>query len=294
MLAQVLIHPKRIQCGSIKAGQEHVDDNQQIDLSILHPVRNIFIVILKPLGRGIESCAKGLVVILDGAFQKIPIGFSQAFGLETFIRKHIFRVFLIRAVAEDGGNDQFAVSLQQLTFKFLIVKFCSIDGGDGENRVEAHDTLTLECISTVAHRFLVKMGEDIVCYLADALGCAQSPFLINGSHLFVDDIWSHMHRADVIDPEGQDIPIIDGINDGVGVQFIPKGLFGGAQQGIGVVSCVCSENWCSCESENMIVLKCLGDLLVHITKLGAMTFIKDQDDMLFVDGVGFIGTDEAF
>lgn len=39
------------------------------------------------------------------------------------------------------------------------------------------------------------------------------------------DTLLHLHRINVVDAEGQDILIIDGIDDGVGMQFLAKRLW---------------------------------------------------------------------
>ena len=47
MHLQVLIDPQRIEGRRIKACQEHIHHNQNINLPFLHPLRYIFIIILE-------------------------------------------------------------------------------------------------------------------------------------------------------------------------------------------------------------------------------------------------------
>ena len=53
-----------------------------------------------------------------------------------------------------------------------------------------------------------------------------------------------------------------------------------------------SKNRCAGEAEDMIVLECLDDFLVHIAELGSVAFIEDQYDMLLVDVMPFIFPDK--
>ena len=49
MHAQVLIHPEGVQRLGIESGEEHVHHNQQIHLTVFHPHREVFVIVLELL-----------------------------------------------------------------------------------------------------------------------------------------------------------------------------------------------------------------------------------------------------
>ena len=53
MHPQILVDPQRIECRCIKTRQEHIDDNQQIQLPILHPQGYVLVIILEFIARRI-------------------------------------------------------------------------------------------------------------------------------------------------------------------------------------------------------------------------------------------------
>jgi hypothetical protein len=71
---------------------------------------------------------------------------------------------------------------------------------------------------------------DIAHDLRDALRRQQRPLGVDGRHLLVLDARRGLDRVDVVDAEGQHVLVVDGIDDGVGVQLVTEGLLGGAPQ----------------------------------------------------------------
>ena len=51
---------------------------------------------------------------------------------------------------------------------------------------------------------------------------------VDALHLVVVNTVAHSEGVDVVDAEGQDGLVPDGVDDGVGVQLVPEGLGGGA------------------------------------------------------------------
>jgi len=47
MQTQVFIHPQGIEGRRVKAGQKHIDHQQNIHLTVFHPLADIFMVILE-------------------------------------------------------------------------------------------------------------------------------------------------------------------------------------------------------------------------------------------------------
>ena len=68
---QILVYPQSVERGGIKAGQEHIDHDKQIDFPIFYPHGQVFIIVLELIGRRIKICTECRIVILDCAIQKI-------------------------------------------------------------------------------------------------------------------------------------------------------------------------------------------------------------------------------
>jgi len=67
---------------------------------------------------------------------------------------------------------------------------------------------------------LVEVLADIGHDLRNALGRQQRALRVDGGHLLVADARLRPDRVDVVDAERQDVPVVDGIDDGVGVQLV--------------------------------------------------------------------------
>ena len=66
VISQVLVYPQRVQRCGVKTRKEHVHDQQQVYLSVLHSQRNILIVVGELVGTGVVARTKHLVIVLDG------------------------------------------------------------------------------------------------------------------------------------------------------------------------------------------------------------------------------------
>src|SRR5699024_9829449 len=77
----------------------------------------------------------------------------------------------------------------------------------------------------------------------------------------------------------------DGIHNGVGVQLIAKSLRRGPQVWIFACSRVSRKNGCPGETEQMIFAEVFCNGKVHVAKLAAMAFIKDNHHMLVENGM---------
>ncbi len=72
VLFQVLVHKQGIECGGIKARKEHIHHYQQVHLPVLHPQRQVFIVVLELVAGCVIIRGEHPVVILYGSFKEIP------------------------------------------------------------------------------------------------------------------------------------------------------------------------------------------------------------------------------
>ena len=52
-------------------------------------------------------------------------------------------------------------------------------------------------------------------------------FPVDVGNLLVVNIGFFIHRFDIINTEGQDVFVVDGVDNGIGMQLCPKRLLGG-------------------------------------------------------------------
>ena len=117
---------------------------------------------------------------------------------------------------------------------------------------------------------------------------------VNVPDLLIVDIAVHVHGLDIVHAEGQNIFVIDGIDNGVGMELVAEGLFGG-----GVVRIahggtrIERENRCTGEAEHVVLLKVLHNGGVHVAKLAAVALVEDDDDLLVIDRMTGVFLDEG-
>ncbi len=285
---KILVHPERVERCRVKACQEHVDHDEQIDLPRLDALGQVFVVVLELVRRRVKIDVERLVIVLNRGVQKIARSLVQRVRLEAFLRQRVLRIVLIRGKAEDRRNGQIAVLLGQLTLELRVVFHRHRDGADGKDGIEARHTLTLEGIKAVALRFLVKMLQRVADDLADALRRAHRLFNVDRPNLRVLHIVLFFDGVHIVDAKRQDVPVIDRVHDRVGVELVAKRLLRGAKIRILARPGVDGENRCPGEAEQMIVLECLRNGLVHIAKLAAVTFVENDDKMLPERRVSFV------
>ena len=285
---KILIHPERIERRCVKACQEHIDHNEQIDLPRLDTLGQVFVVILKLVRRRVKIDMERLVIVLNGGVQKIARSLVQCVRLKAFLRQRVFGIIFIRSKAEDRRNGQIAVLLSQLTLELRVVFHRHRDGADGKDGVEARHTLTLEGIKAVAFRFLVKMLQRVADDLANALRRAHRLFNVDGANLRVFHVILFFDRVHIVDAKRQDISVVDRVHDRVGVELIAKRLLRGAKIRILAGPGVDGEDRRAGEAEQVIVLKGSCDRLVHVAKLAAVALVEDDDKMLPERRVAFV------
>ena len=91
------------------------------------------------------------------------------------------------------------------------------------------------------------------------------------------------YRIHIINPERQDIAVIDRIHDGVGVEFVPEGLLGGLQVQIPARPRVLREDRCARKTEQVVLFEVPGDGGVHLTEIGPVAFIENYHHPLLED-----------
>ena len=94
----------------------------------------------------------------------------------------------------------------------------------------------------------------------------------------------------VFQVEFQHVLVVDGVDDGVGVQAVAEDFDGG---GAGAACGVLFEDGGAGEPEHAVLLEALLDGGVHAAELGAVAFVEDDGYALAVDGVFGFGGDEV-
>ena len=317
MIAEILVDPERVERGCVESGQEHVDDDQEVDFAVLHPQRYVLVVVLELLGAGVVAGLEHRVVVGDGGFEEVARRSVEKTGVlgVLLIQKAVrFRFVDVEAVNQRHFQPPGRIGLH-LPLEFAVIEFCRVDGGDGEDRVEAgHPDLLLDLLdpaavagggdgcdvrehveverTVIAPGFLVEVFEDISGDVADPGRIEQGFFPVDIDDLLIFDLLLFAHGADVFDAEGEDIFIADGVDDRVGVELVAERLSGGFEVGAAAGTGVFGGDRRSGESEDVIFPERAGDCLVHIAELRAVALVEDDDEMARIDLVILLFLDE--
>ena len=314
---QILVHPEGIQRSCVKAGEEHIDHDQEVDLLVLHPQRQILIVALETVVIGAVIRVEQLIIIFDRHLEKIARALIQPRGaLGIFFVQQAVVDFFVGGIAEYRRDPQLLGRIFiHLTLELIIIQLCHRDRRDRKDGVEAADSLLLLDFlhSAVLRRgdlihirqhivdiglipaigLLIEVVEDILRHQLDALRRHKRLFTVDIMHLFIVDIRLCLHRLDIVHTEGQDILVVDRVNDRIGVQLIAEGLFGGGEMRILHMTGVCGEDRRAGEAEHMILFEVLDDRGVHIAELTAVALVKDDDDVLLIHRMTLVLIDEG-
>ena len=167
---EVLIHPKGVERCGIEARQEHIDNNEQIDFTLLNLIGQVFVVVLEPLARCIKVSFECLIVISDCHIQKITGTLVKSFCVKALvIQNTIGAVFFILGKGVNSGNGQISVLLCNLFFQFQIILFASRNGAYCKHGVKSVYSLTFQTVIRITHRLLVKVFQNVLHDLRDTL-----------------------------------------------------------------------------------------------------------------------------
>ena len=227
---QVLVDPQRVERGGIEPGEEHVDHDHQVDLASLQPQREVLVVVLEAVGRGVEAGAEHLVVVLDRVLQEAARIDPERGRVEVLLAQQAVGVIFVCGIAEDDPDLQALVGGDVLLLQeeLVVVALGGVDRGSREQCVEAAHPLVLQLIGVRPLRLLVEVFTDVLDHLAQTFGRQQRLLGIDGADLLVRDAVGHLDRVDVVDPERQHVLVRDRVDDGVGVQPVTEGLLSGA------------------------------------------------------------------
>ena len=284
VVLQVLVHVQGVQVLGVEAGEQHVHDDDDVDLRavrkvavrvllVLDALLHVLIIEVESAHAVVGSIAR--VVVGDDAFEGflLPVGFLLVVG--SFLRQ-VFLYLLNILVAlcgrrEDAGDVQRPVVL---IFRLLfglrrLEEFVIFDGvvdrRGGQHGVE---------LASVGGG--VVLGEN---RFDD--GFLGEGFIRLGGHL--------PFRFEVVHMEAQDVPVFDGVRDGVGVQLLLKNVRRGPVAGLLPLDLltggVLFEDGRSGESEQLGVGEEFLDGPVVLAELRAVTLVEDEDHALFAQGL---------
>ena len=120
----------------------------------------------------------------------------------------------------------------------------------------------------------------------------QCALAIDATDLLIIDIVFFTEGGNIVDPEWQNILVVDCVNDSISVQSVSKGLLCSAQGWISAAAGIGGENWSAGETEDMVILEGFSNLGVHFAKLRAMAFIEDNDGVLIINVMRLVFLDK--
>ena len=137
------------------------------------------------------------------------------------------------------------------------------------------------------------MSEDIFRHQANALRGQICFFPINVPDLFIINILVHIHCFDIVHTEWQDILIVDGVHNRIGMKLIAESLCRSPQRRLFTDTGIGGKDRRSRETKQVILLEIPGNGKVHITKLAAVAFVENNDHTLVKYTVSGIFLDEG-
>ena len=259
-----------------------------------------------------------LVVIPDSFIQEIAACLVQGTGVFTvfLIQKIRVRLGLIGSVAVNGGDPELLRRIcGHLLLEFLIIEPCHRDGCNAENGIESTDSLLLfhlfnravgfrgdirdihqgiEEIGLVAAiGLLVEVLQYILRDKLDPFRSHEGLLTVDIPDILIIDIRVCIHGFDIVHTKGQNVLVIDGIHNCIGVELVSEGLLRREELRIPDRASIGREDRRTGKSEEMILLEALDDGRMHVSELAAMAFVKDDDYMLLVDIMARIFLDES-
>lgn len=249
---EVFVHPQSVERRRVKARQEHIDDDKETQLLVLHAERNVLIVTLEPVAVGRIVRLEHLVIIADRHIEEISRGLVERGGILRILLPQqavLFGLLLIGGIAVDRGYPQRLCGIcRHLALELLIIELCHRHGCHAEYGIEAADALLLldllhlaavggsdllyvrervEGIGLAAAvGLLIKMVEYVLRHELDAFRSHERLLAVDIPNLFIVDIRLGLHSADIVHSERQHVFIIDGVDDRVGMELIAEGLLG--------------------------------------------------------------------
>lgn len=256
----------------------------------------MLVVVLESRCVGAEVGAELLVVVGDRVVEEGAVVLGEGRGVHGFFGEQAGsgRIGVGRIGVDDAdGAPACGRQVSLLASELLVVGAGGLDGGGGEQGVESCHPLVTQLVGGVTLRLVVEVLEDVGDDRRDVCRVHVRTVGVDPLHLAVVDTVAHSECVDVVDTEGQDGLVPDGVDDGVGVQLVPEGLLSGAQVCFPGAGGVFRKDGCAGEAEEVIVAERARDVGVHVAELAAVAFVEDEDDVPGVDGVAAVCLDEG-
>ena len=131
------------------------------------------------------------------------------------------------------------------------------------------------------------MIQNIFCNLCNSLRGFKCFLSVNIKDHFIVYIRFYSHCFMIFYLERKNIFIINGIHNCICMKLVPKGLLRSCKLRIFHGTGIRREYRCSCKTKHIIFLKAGNNCSMHITKLTAVTLIKNYDYLLIKSRVIF-------
>ena len=258
MVLEVLVDVQGVEVLRVEAGEQHVDDDGDVDLvrvgQVAVGVLLVLDAVLHVLVVGIELAelvvgAVAGVVVGDDGLQRGLFVCRVLLVVGLFLRQ-VFLQLLDVAVAlgwrrEDAGDVERAeAGRRTLAFRLhlleqRVVGDGIVDGGGGQQSVEAalvgggvvlvEDGIHHGALAEVARGFRAGLGLGVV-------GVGRGWAGVEVGRVGRGGIGGRLALGpEVVDVEAQDVAIVDGVGDGVGVQLLLEDVLGGGVGADGAV-----------------------------------------------------------
>ena len=277
VVLEVLVHIERVQIFGIEAGEQHVHNDGDVDflcvgkvgigpLLVFDALLHVLIVQVE-LADAVVGAVTGVVVGEDGLE-----GFLLLLWLDGVVRFFLRQVFLnlLHVGIALGGRREDASDIQRLEVGVGLLFFCLqlceqavvfdsvIDGRSGEQGIEPAPA-----------GGGVVLGEDGLDN-----GLLRERFARLGQ-LFA-------FRLEVIDMESQDVCVLDGVGDCVGVELLLEELTGCLKRGFLILNLhtggVFFKDGRAGEAEELGLGEELLDSFMVLAELGAVALVEDEDN----------------
>ena len=254
MILQVLIHIENGELLAVETGQEHIHnekDVQRFSFLALHSVRNVLVI----CGEGIsgEIGAVLLVIVRDDTLKRVTAMLILALGI------------LVLSVGENAGDVQVMLDLLEdviILDKSLNRRYCKDSG-----------VLTVSC-------FCFMVLNNMVCDQRHSLfGEIEFTHINSIGKSRIIPIKIALHRLDVLNMETENIVIKDSVLDQIVMYALTEEHFG-CLRDFALRFTIYLKTRRSGKAKELCFLEVTNDVLVHIAKLTAVTFVDDKDYLL--------------
>ena len=142
--------------------------------------------------------------------------------------------------------------------------------------------------------FLVEMLKDIFRNEMNPCRGFKCLFAVNVANFLIINIRINVHSLNVIHAEGEDVFIIDSVDDSISVDSVAKCLLGSKTAGIlGGDFGIERENGRPRKAEHVVLLEVTNNRFMHVAKLAAVTLVKDNHNLFAVYSVRLVFLDKG-